>query len=552
MQAFRRRAASPSRTSQGGIRTGAAPHAAALDAPAAPAPAPAPASQATTAARVTPTAGGIAAAGLTAVVGWLVVVEFVSGIIQGYYTPLYTDIARHLGIHDADVNIFEAAQLMVSAVCVPIFAKLGDTLGYRRMLLWSSMIAAVGSWGIVFMPNYLTFTIAWAVQGAYVAWLPLDVALISARARQYPDVHRLTNKGAGFIVAALQAGAITGAVLGGQLGVFAPSHMPFVLAVPAVFVTVVVLVVATRVPEAPSIPGGRLDHRGAVLLSLSLLGVGSGLTTVRLQGLGSPLAWGLVLLGLALLVVLVRVQLRTEDPLIDIRVVRGTQLWPVIVTSTLFGVSVLGAQGSLSTFARTDPAVYGYGLGLGTIGVSGLILGYVLSTFTGALLHSRIALSLGGRRTLVLATVLVAGGYLSLLGLHTHVWTMLAGMIVAGLGSGALVAALPAAAASAAPRDRTAVATGLTNTTKTVGGMVASAVFAVALLSGNHDTLAGQPGTAGSLGGYMTVWTICGVTALASLAFLLSAPRGSFEGAPDVVVREVADEGGSAVLPSRE
>ncbi|MDN4491598.1 hypothetical protein QQX13_12210 [Demequina sp. SYSU T00068] len=43
------------------------------------------------------------------IVGALVVVEASSGVIQGYYTPLLTDIARHLGIHDADVNWFESS-----------------------------------------------------------------------------------------------------------------------------------------------------------------------------------------------------------------------------------------------------------------------------------------------------------------------------------------------------------------------------------------------------------------------------------------------------------
>jgi len=327
---------------------------------------------------------------LRSLVGWLVVVEFVSGMLQGYYTPLFTDIARHLDIHDADVNIFEAAQLMVSAVCVPVFAKLGDTLGYRRMLLWSSAITAIASWAVVAAPTFLTFTLAWAVQGAYVAWLPLDVALISARARAHADAtaagaeagagaHHLTAKGTGIIVAALQAGAIVGAVLGGQLGVFAPTALPAVLAVPAVFVTLVVVVVATRVPEAPEIAGGRLDAGGAAWLSLALVSVGTGLTALRLIGPGSPVAWGLIVVGLTLFVPFVRHELRVDDPLIDVRVVRGPQMWPIVVASVLFGVGVLGAQGPLSTFARTDPDVYGYGLGLSSIGVSGMILGYVLA-----------------------------------------------------------------------------------------------------------------------------------------------------------------------------
>ena len=53
---------------------------------------------------------------VAAIVGFLAFVEFTSGILQGYYTPLLTDIARHLGIHDADVNWLEGTQLMLSAL----------------------------------------------------------------------------------------------------------------------------------------------------------------------------------------------------------------------------------------------------------------------------------------------------------------------------------------------------------------------------------------------------------------------------------------------------
>ena len=64
----------------------------------------------------------IAWAGLAGVVGYLAFVEFTSGVVQGYYTPMLSDIARHLGIHDADVNWFEGAQLMLSALVVPASA----------------------------------------------------------------------------------------------------------------------------------------------------------------------------------------------------------------------------------------------------------------------------------------------------------------------------------------------------------------------------------------------------------------------------------------------
>src|ERR1051325_1999318 len=79
------------------------------------------------------------AIGVTAsLIGFLFLVEITSGIIQGYYVPLIPDLVQHLGIHDADFNWFEAAQLLLSAIVVPILAKLGDMFGHKRILLVST------------------------------------------------------------------------------------------------------------------------------------------------------------------------------------------------------------------------------------------------------------------------------------------------------------------------------------------------------------------------------------------------------------------------------
>jgi len=201
---------------------------------------------------------------------------------------------------------------------------------------------------------------------------------------------------------------------------------------------------------------------------------------------------------------------------------RQPAMWPVQFTALLFGVSVLGAQIPLSTFAQTDPAEHGYGLGLDASSVAPIIGGYVLSMLVGALLFARVSQRLSPRNCLIGAAGMVALGYGSLVALHDSVAQMIGCMVVAGLGSGALVAALPAAAAAAAPEGRTAVATGLTNTTKTIGGSFASCVFGVALAAGAAHS------TAASLSGYYTVWIVCSVTALVAAVGLTFVPRLAF------------------------
>jgi MFS family permease len=112
-------------------------------------------------------------------------------------------------------------------------------------------------------------------------------------------------------------------------------------------------------------------------------------------------------------------------------------------------------------------------------------------------------------------------------------------MVVAGLGSGALVGAMPAAAAAAAPRGQTGIASALTNTTKTIGGSFASSVFAIVLTIGAVQVVGS---TAGSLFGYYLVWTICGLGALVAAILLFFVPRLAFADADPTAESESENE----------
>ena len=481
---------------------------------------------------------------LAGVVGALVVVEATSGVIQGYYTPLLSDVARHLDINDAQVNWFEAAQLLLSAIVVPLLARLGDIVGHRKVLIGSLAVTAVASWAIAFAPSFWLFTLVWAIQGFYVVWLPMNVAIIHARARKHPNTAELTRKGAGIIVVALEAGAIGGALLAGQFGLLFSDRLWISLSIPAVVVTIAFVVVLFKVPDPGTRGEGGIDLAGTVVLSLSLLAITGGLALVRLDGVTMWVV-GMILAGGALMWLFVRVELGKDEPVIDMRLIARPTVWPVVLTSALFGVSVLGAQGPLSTFAATDPSEVGYGLGLDSANRSYLIGAYVFSLLVGAAVFARVSRVLAPRHVLMGASAMVATGYLLLVPFHGSVAIVATCMVVAGFGSGALVAALPAMAAAAAPPHQTGVATGLTNTTKTLGGAFASAIFALALASG-VDT---EQTTAASLTGYQTVWIICGVTAVGAVIALLTVPKVAFTNAdPDAMGLALEAVGADAVV----
>ncbi len=458
-----------------------------------------------------------------ALIGWLALVELTSGILQGYYVPLISDIVRHLGIHDADYNWFEAAQLLLSALVVPVLAKLGDMFGHKRILLVATLLTALASWALAFSGDFVTYLVAFALQGFYVVWLPLEVALIFDRGRRTGTAASRTRRAAGLLVVALEAGAIVGAVGAGLLFEALGGNVTITLMVPAVAVSLVFFAILFGVPESEAVPGRTLDGIGFSLLALGLLLITSGLTFLRLNGVGTWWVWGLILLGVLAFIPFGRWELKQADPAIDLRVLRRPAMWPVQLTAGLIGISLLGAQAPLSTYAGTDPA-NGYGLGLSAGQRSILIGAYLISMIVGALVFPLVSSWLTPRVTLIGASFLVAVGYLMFLPFHLQTWEVFVNMAVAGIGSGALVGALPAAAAAAAPRGQTGVATAMTNTTKTVGGSFASAVFGVVLLTGAATVTT----TAASLFGYLIVWTICGLGALVAAVLLFFVPRLAF------------------------
>ena len=453
-------------------------------------------------------------------VGFLATVEIASGILQGYYTPIYSDISDHLRIADGDVNWFEAAQLIVSALAVPVLSRLGDLHGHRRVLITATLVTAAGGWVVALAPNFWTFLVGWALQGAYTVWLPMEIAILHERSRGAPDQPALVRRGAALLVLALEVGVIAGALGAGALQPVV--GMTALLSVPAAATTIALVAIVLGVRDESAPATGRLDLLGTALLSTGLLLVLCGLVVVRLQGLASPLAWLLVVAGCAVVWHFVRVESRSASPLVDVRALAAPGMWPVQLAAALFGMSVLGAQIPLSTFARTDPAEVGYGLGVDAAAIANLIGLYVVAMAVGALLSPLAARHLGVRGMLVGAALLVSVGYATFIPLHGALTHAMLAMGVAGLGSGALVASLPAAAATVATHGGTAEAAGLTNATKTVGGCVASAVFAVALASTGSisDPTEGHA----PLSGYLVVWGICSGSALLAALALSRLP----------------------------
>ena len=170
--------------------------------------------------------------------------------------PLISDLVKYPHIRDADFNWFEAAQLLLSALVVPIPAKLGDMFGHKRILLVSTVLTAGASWALVLADSFTTF-----------------------------------------LVVALEAGAIIGALLGGRVFGWFGNSVPLSLTIPAIAVTLVFIAVLFGVPESTPLPGRRLDVVDFSMLTLGLLLITAALTntTKTIGGSFASAIFGIVL-----------------------------------------------------------------------------------------------------------------------------------------------------------------------------------------------------------------------------------------------------------------
>ncbi len=461
--------------------------------------------------------GSPPAAGAASVVGALVVLEFASGLLQGWLPPLLPGILQQYGTTAAELNWVSAVYLLSSALCLPLMSKLGDRYGHRRLLIVAAVLVAIGSVVVAVAPTFEILLLGRAIQGPLNAFLPLEFAIVRERLG-----HR-AGRAIGLLVGALAVGGSLGFLLAGVTR----QHLSLsaTLWVPAVLMIAMVPVAALLVPETTRRTPDRIDWVGATLLSLGLV--------VALAAVGNAGTWGWgdartvagVAGGLVLLTAWAGYEQRVRHPFVDLSLLRRPALGLPVLAGFFLGAELFGSQVASALFLGL-PTSTGFGLGLppGRLGL--VLLAFGLAAFVGTWLAPRLAERLGTRAPLVLGALLTAAGYSLTALVHSSTGVFVAWQVLVGIGNGLVLAGLSTHVATSAPADAVGISAGLFNTARTVGGAVSGAVFAT-LMAALVVSLPGASRPVTSEAGYVTVWLVCAALALvvAGLATRLPEPR---------------------------
>ncbi|MEU4159384.1 MFS transporter [Actinoplanes sp. NPDC026670] len=437
---------------------------------------------------------------VSAVVGLLVLFEITSGFIQGGVAPLLPDLGAEMNISDADLNWVISVQLLAAAVSVPAFGRLGDLHGHRRMLRIALVCVAAGSLLVVVAPNLAVLLLGRVLLGPLAALLPLEIALV--RDRLPAD---LARRAIARLVGALALGTLLGAVLtAGLHQIIGDARLT--LLVPAVLALLCVPVSFVAVPESETLATGKLDLPGVLVLSVSMVALLGGISLI-----GTSVGIGLLICGAVGLGGWVILELRTPEPLVDLRALAGRTVSPFFFCSFVFGVVYFGSQAPDSTFLAADRAVAGYGFGFTALQISLVALPAAVGAVVGSSLTAVIAGRFGYRRTLIAAFLTIAVTFVAMAFLHDEVWQLLLFKVPVGLAAGVALGAMPTVIAETAEPSRTGITTALYNNVKTLGGAVAGAVVAAILAA-----LVRAGGDTPTESAYVVVWLMCGGLCLAA------------------------------------
>lgn len=410
-----------------------------------------------------------------ATTGVLTLCGMVVSLQQTLIIPLLPDIPEILGVSADDASWLVTATLLTGAVATPIVSRMADMYGKRRMLLIALSVTTVGSFVAALSSGFALLIVGRAMQGFGSALIPVGISIM----RDELPRDKLAT-GIALMSATLGIGAALGLPMSGLLyGTFGWTSLFWSTAAVGLLMTVSVRLL---INESDQRTYGRFDILGALVLSVVLVAALLVLSKGTAWGWSSTRVIGLAAVSLIFLALWIPLQLRTPEPMVNLRTaVRA----PVLLTnlSSFFAGSAMLVNALITTQELQVPAGTGYGLALPVV-AAGLAMvpgGLVMLLFSPV--ASRMLMRWGGKPTLLIGS--------TVMGL-TYVWrdlsadtvlNVILGTTVVSVGTAMAFAALPTLIMSAVPRSETAAANGLNTLSRSLGTSTGSAVLALVFAS---------------------------------------------------------------------
>ena len=381
------------------------------------------------------------------------------------------------------------AYLITMTITTPIYGKLGDLFGRKKLFMTAISIFMVGSAACAFATSMPMLATARAFQGLgagglFTLTLAIVGDIVSPRERA-----RYT----GYFMAVFGTSSVLGPVVGGffagraELLSIDGWRWVFLVNVP---IGVAALIVVTKVLHlSHERREARVDWWGAVALAVALVPLLTVAEQGREWGWGDPRSLAAYVIGAVGVAAFVLVERAMGDAaLIPLRIFRIRAAAVTIGASVVIGAAMFGGILVLPLYMQivhgASPTESGF-----------LMLPMVVGIMSAAILSGRAISRTGQTRIFPIigsALVVVGLGVLSFTGAETSLFLVAPPMFVLGFGLGNCMQPLMLIMQSALPPREIGVATSSATFFRQIGGTLGVAVFLSILFGTLTDNVASQ------------------------------------------------------------
>jgi EmrB/QacA subfamily drug resistance transporter len=372
------------------------------------------------------------------------------------------------------------AYMLAATAATPLWGKLGDQYGRKRLFQIAIMIFLVGSalCGLAQdMPQLIAFRAVQGLGGGGLMVLSMAIVgdLVPPRER---------GRYQGLFGAVFGATSVLGPLLGGLFTEHLSWRWVFYVNLPVGVVALAVIATVLRLP--PKSTRHTIDYLGTFLIA----SVATCLVLVASLG-GTTWAWdspqiiGLAVLGVLLTVAFVAVERRAAEPVLPLKLFRIRTFTLSAVISFIIGFAMFGAMTFLPTFLQV---VHGISPTMSGVHMLPMVFGLLLSSTVSGQIVSRT-----GRWKVfpVAGTAVTTLGLLLLQELDEHSSTgeMSAYFFVFGLGLGLVMQVLVLIVQNAVGYEDLGVATSGATFFRSIGASFGVAVFGTVFANRLADQL---------------------------------------------------------------
>lgn len=449
-----------------------------------------------------------------AIVGVLAVAGLSASLVQTLLIPIQPELPTLLGAPPDQTPWVITITLIAGAITTPVAGRLGDMYGKRRIMLALLILLALGCVISALSTSLVPMLIGRSLQGLGAGVIPLGIAILRDSLTRY----RLGSSIA-LLSGTLGVGGALGLPLAGVVAEYMDWHALFWATGALALLSAVSCWLV--VPASPLRTPGRLDVTGIVGLSTGVGAVMMGLSVGATWGWGDLRTVSFLIAGTVILSGWAAYELRTRQPLVDLRTqttgpVLLTNLATLAIGFSLFASNVVFPQ------LLQLPVETGVGLGLSVV-TAGLIIApsgvmvMAMSPIAGFLDRRW-----GPKYLLVSGAAIIAVSYALALAFHSQAWQIFVVNLVFGIGVGLCLGAMPALIMGFVKEAETAAANGFNTLMRSLGTAIASAVVG-SVLAASRITTNGVTGP--SDGGFVTALLLGGASALIGLVLALCVRR---------------------------